>query len=67
MNHQRMAERKSVDATAASLMLLFCLVLGFQQVVIKGVAEDISPMVQIALRSAISGCLVLAGYLLEGD
>ena len=59
MNHQRMAERKSVDATAASLMLLFCLILGFQQVVIKGVAEDISPMVQIALRSAISGCLVV--------
>ena len=59
MNHQRIAERKSVDATAASLMLLFCLILGFQQVAIKGVAEDISPMVQIALRSAIAGCLVV--------
>ena len=52
------SQRKSVDATAASLMLLFCLVLGFQQVAIKGVAEDISPMVQIALRSAIACCLV---------
>ncbi|MGP9566319.1 DMT family transporter [Halomonas sp. AOP5-B2-8] len=66
MNHQRTAsftsaaisQRKSMDATAASLMLLFCLVLGFQQVAIKGVAEDISPVVQIALRSAIAGCLV---------
>ncbi|MDQ7727839.1 DMT family transporter [Halomonas sp. SpR8] len=70
MNNQRIAsnahtasmlghtQRKSVDATAASLMLLFCLVLGFQQVAIKGVAEDISPVVQIALRSAIAGCLV---------
>ncbi|EHJ93469.1 hypothetical protein KUC_0416 [Vreelandella boliviensis LC1] len=47
-----------MDTTAASLMLLFCLVLGFQQVAIKGVAEDISPMVQIGLRSAMAGCLV---------
>lgn len=52
------SQRKPVDASAASLMLLFCLVLGFQQVAIKGVAEDISPMVQIALRSAMAGCLV---------
>lgn len=51
-------QRKSVDTTAASLMLLFCLILGFQQVAIKGVAEDISPIVQIALRSAIAGTLV---------
>ncbi|SDO24471.1 DMT family transporter [Vreelandella arcis] len=52
------SQRKPVDATAASLMLLFCLVLGFQQVAIKGVAEDISPIVQMALRSAMAGCLV---------
>ncbi|TVP51898.1 MAG: DMT family transporter [Halomonas sp.] len=66
MNHQRAAskvpiaisQRQSVDTTAASLMLLFCLILGFQQVAIKGVAEDISPIVQVALRSAIAGCLV---------
>ena len=70
MNNQRVADavsksdaagisqRKSVDVTAASLMLLFCLVLGFQQVAIKGVAEDISPMVQMALRSVMAGCLV---------
>jgi drug/metabolite transporter (DMT)-like permease len=51
-------QRKTVDATAASLMLLFCLVLGFQQVAIKGVAEDISPVVQMALRSALAVCLV---------
>lgn len=51
-------QRKSVDAVAASLMLLFCLVLGFQQVAIKGVAEDISPLVQIALRSLVAGWLV---------
>lgn len=56
-------QRKTVDATAASLMLLFCLVLGFQQVAIKGVAEDISPVVQMALRSAWSvGWLIGAAF-----
>lgn len=70
MNHQKIAmrsqacwqeassQRKSVDMTAASLMLIFCIVLGFQQVAIKGVADDISPLAQVALRSAIAGCLV---------
>lgn len=70
MSHQRVvpnthtnciiggSQRKSVDTTAASLMLLFCVVLGFQQVAIKGVAEDISPLVQVGLRSAIAGMLV---------
>lgn len=52
------SQRKSVDTTAASLMLLFCVVLGFQQVAIKGVAEDISPLVQVGLRSAMAGMLV---------
>lgn len=52
------SQRKTVDATAASLMLLFCVVLGFQQVAIKGVAEDISPLVQVGLRSAMAGMLV---------
>lgn len=52
------SQRKTVDATAASLMLMFCVVLGFQQVAIKGVAEDISPLVQVGLRSAMAGMLV---------
>lgn len=53
-------KRKPVDFMAASLMLLFCLVLGFQQVAIKGVAEEISPLTQVALRSLIAGVLVTA-------
>lgn len=50
--------RKPVDMTAGLLMTLFCLALGFQQVAIKGVADDISPLAQIALRSLMAGALV---------
>ncbi|WP_242597138.1 DMT family transporter [Billgrantia sulfidoxydans] len=41
-------------------MVLFCLALGLQQVAIKAVAADISPLAQVALRSAIAGLLVAA-------
>ncbi|UYG02990.1 DMT family transporter [Halomonas sp. LR3S48] len=41
-------------------MVLFCLTLGLQQVAIKAVAADISPLAQIALRSAIAALLVVA-------
>lgn len=47
--------------TASLLMTLFCLAFGFQQVAIKGVAADISPLAQIALRSAMA--VVLVGLL----
>lgn len=59
-------QRKSVDLMAASLMVLFCLVLGFQQVAIKGVAEEISPLTQVALRSLIAGVLVTAFAYMRG-
>lgn len=59
-------QRKSVDLMAASLMLLFCLVLGFQQVAIKGVAEEISPLTQVALRSLIAGVLITAFAYIRG-
>ncbi|MFG6666107.1 DMT family transporter [Halomonas sp. HNIBRBA4712] len=52
-------DRRPVNAGAASLMVLFCLALGLQQVAIKGVAEEISPLSQIALRSAIAAMVVL--------
>lgn len=50
--------RKPMDATAASLMLLLCLLWGGQQSVIKLVAEDMSPTLQIALRSGIGMVLI---------
>ncbi|MEQ5836131.1 DMT family transporter [Marinobacter sp. NFXS9] len=50
--------RKPVDMTAGLLMTLFCLALGLQQVAIKAVAVDISPLAQIALRSMMAAVLV---------
>nr|WP_163502176.1 DMT family transporter [Halomonas socia] len=52
--------RCHLDLQASMLMVLFCLALGFQQVAIKMVATDISPLAQIALRSAFAALLVAA-------
>ncbi|MGO4330067.1 DMT family transporter [Cupriavidus sp. 2TAF22] len=53
-----MDSRKPVDAQAIGLMLVLCLVWGLQQVALKAVARDISPLLQIALRSGIAAVLV---------
>jgi uncharacterized membrane protein len=54
-----MAEaRRTVDGFAAGAMLLLCIIWGLQQVAIKLAAPDISPIMQLALRSAISALLV---------
>ena len=54
-----MGERKAIDARASALMLFICMILGMQQVALKFVATDISPIMQIALRSGLSALLVL--------
>lgn len=54
-----MEERKNLDTRASALMVLLCMVLGLQQVVLKIAAPDISPIMQIALRSGLSAVLVL--------
>lgn len=59
-------DRKPLGRRAASLMLLFCLILGFQQVAIKGVAEEISPLSQIALRSFFAAMLVIPCAVWQG-
>lgn len=51
--------RRPLDARAASLMVLFCLALGLQQVAIKAIAQDISPLAQIGIRSTIATLLVI--------
>lgn len=52
------ATRRPLDAQACGLMLVFCIALGLQQVAIKAVADDISPLAQIALRSVIALALI---------
>ena len=50
--------RKSLDGRAVGLMLLLCLLWGLQQSVLKLVADDITPLMHIALRSGIAAVLV---------
>lgn len=54
------AMRCHLDLQASVLMVVFCLALGFQQVAIKLVAADISPLAQVALRSSLAALLVAA-------
>ncbi|WP_165855748.1 DMT family transporter [Marinobacter sp. JSM 1782161] len=53
-----MSTRKTLDAQASGLMVLFCLCLGMQQVALKATGGDIAPVLQIALRSGAGALLV---------
>jgi len=52
--------RKNIDGLSFGLMVVLCLSWAFQQVVIKVAAVDVSPVLQICLRSLIAVGLVLA-------
>ncbi|ENU27719.1 DMT family transporter [Acinetobacter modestus] len=54
-----MDERKALDATASGLMIMLCMIWGLQQVILKMAAPDISPLMQIALRSGLAALLLL--------
>lgn len=54
-----MNTRKNVDGLSFGLMAALCLSWAFQQVVLKVAAVDISPVLQICLRSAIAAVLVI--------
>ncbi|MAC46919.1 DMT family transporter [Oceanospirillum beijerinckii] len=60
-----MGSRQPLDLLAVGIMLVFCLVMASQQVVLKAVAEDITAVFQIALRSGIAGVLLLALIVLQ--
>lgn len=51
-------ERQALDAKASSIMFGLCILWGLQQIVVKLAAEDISPLMQMALRSGLSALLV---------
>jgi drug/metabolite transporter (DMT)-like permease len=53
-----MSTRLDLDAKAITLMAVLCAVWGMQQVVLKATAADISPIMQIALRSGVAALLV---------
>ncbi|MGY4641782.1 DMT family transporter [Pseudomonas sp. TE24901] len=53
-----MENRQTLDKTAAVMMVVVCAIWGLQQVAIKVAAEDVSPMLQIALRSGVAAVMV---------
>ena len=58
-----MTSRKALDGQAIALMLVLCVVWGLQQVALKAMASEISPVFQIGLRSgaaAVLVCLMMA-------
>jgi len=44
--------RRPLDLRAATLVVMLCLVWGFQQVAMKGVAANVPPVMQLAIRFA---------------
>lgn len=53
-----MDTRKELDGRATGLMLMLCVLWALQQVAIKANAQDIAPLLQLALRSGIAAVLV---------
>lgn len=53
-----MSQRQALDAKASAIMFVLCMLWGLQQVVLKWAASDISALMQIALRSALSALMV---------
>ncbi|WP_278535228.1 DMT family transporter [Delftia acidovorans] len=53
-----MDSRKPLDARAAALMLMLCLIWSLQQILLKATADAIAPTLQIALRSGAGAVLV---------
>lgn len=53
-----MKQRQALDAKASAIMFVLCMLWGLQQVVLKWAASDISALMQIALRSALSAIMV---------
>jgi drug/metabolite transporter (DMT)-like permease len=51
--------RKPLDIGASGLMVVLCLIWGLTQVMLKLAAPDISPLMQIALRSGVAALLVI--------
>jgi drug/metabolite transporter (DMT)-like permease len=59
--------RKNIDGLAGGLMVALCMVWGLQQTVLKAVAEDVSALLMLALRSGIAAILVALLMRARGD
>lgn len=61
-----MEPRKNIDARAAGLMVTLCCIWGLQQVVMKVTVPYVPPIFQVALRTAVSGLMVIVLVRLRG-
>lgn len=62
-----MDTRKPLDLLAVSFMGVLCFIWALQQIVLKFASHDISPMLQIALRSGIAAVLVAIVMRVKGE
>jgi drug/metabolite transporter (DMT)-like permease len=53
-----MDTRQALDGRAMGLMTLLCLIWGLQQVVLKAAAVDVTPLLQICIRTGVAAVLV---------
>jgi len=53
-----MDTRKALDGQAFGIMIVLCIVWGLQQVALKATANDISPLLQVSIRSGVAALLV---------
>jgi drug/metabolite transporter (DMT)-like permease len=53
-----MDTRQALDGRAMGIMTLLCLIWGLQQVVLKAAAVDITPLLQITIRTGVAAVLV---------
>lgn len=58
--------RRPLDGRAFLLVLVLCLVWGFQQTAMKGVAASVAPVLQLAVRFA-AATLVFGGYVWQSE
>ena len=69
--HQRNAHdmdtRRPIDTQAFMLTTLLCLIWGFQQVAMKFAAADITPLMQIGIRSGAAALLVALAMRMQGE
>jgi drug/metabolite transporter (DMT)-like permease len=62
-----MDTRKALDGPAIALMLVLCATWGMQQVALKATAADISPLLQVSLRSGLAAVLVALVMMFRKD
>jgi len=62
-----MDERRALDKTAYGSMFFFCVVMGLQSISVKVIAQDVAPIMQIALRSGLAAILVIVYMFWMGE